>query len=117
MKVLLTKMFAETDIAYLQAGLDESITLFTPDQYSENGIIDVIDDADVILGGLLSPAIIERSAHLKFAQIPWTGVDNLDFQAIEKNKLTVCNSHSNASVVAEHAISLWFSLAKKNSLP
>ena len=48
-------------------------------------------------------------------QIPWTGVDNLNFELLKKYNVTVCNSHSNSLAVAEHAIALMFDAAKKIS--
>ena len=113
MKVLLTKKFAVSDIEYILQKLDDGISLVEPVTYNEEGVLEKINSADVIFGGLLSEAVVAKSSHLAFAQIPWTGVDSLNFSLFEKHQLTVCNSHSNSDVVAEHAIALVFSLAKK----
>lgn len=114
MKVLLTKRFMPSDIEYLKAGLNDGIELIEPEDYTEAGIINEIDNVQALLGGILSEAVIEASGHIKLFQIPWTGVDNIDFALLQKHGVgCVCNSHSNGFVVAEHALALYFSVAKK----
>jgi len=114
MNVLLTKKFMSSDIEYLKAGLSEGITLLEPDEYSEAAVLAKIPDAQALLGGMLTEGVVEASQHIKLFQIPWTGVDNIDFKLLEKNAIDcVCNSHSNGAVVAEHALALYFSVAKK----
>ncbi len=108
MKVLLTKKFADSDIHYLTERLHADIELISPDEFNEAGVLDKIDTADVLFGGMLGEAVVSRAGHVRFAQIPWTGIDNLDFALLRKQGLTVCNSHSNARVVAEHAVALAF---------
>jgi phosphoglycerate dehydrogenase-like enzyme len=78
-------------------------------------LIDSSQGIDVLLGGLFSEALLASCRDLKFAQIPWTGVDNLDFELLKKYNITVCNSHSNSCVVAEHAIAMMLDAAKKLS--
>lgn len=114
MNVLLTKNFMSSDIEYLKAGLTEGISLIEPDEYNESAVVEKIPDADVLLGGMLTELIVKASKHIKLIQIPWTGVDNIDFNLLKKYEVgDVCNSHSNGSVVAEHALALYFSVAKK----
>lgn len=113
MKVLLTKKFADSDIQYLTERLHQGIELITPEAYKEDSIVDNLPMADVLFGGMLTENIVSQAEHIKFAQIPWTGVDNLDFDMLSRYSLTVCNSHSNAKLVAEHAVALAFALAKK----
>jgi len=48
-----------------------------------------------------------------FFQIPWTGVDALNFDLIKRTGVTVCNSHSNSTVVAEHGVGMLLAAAKK----
>ena len=113
MKVLLTKKFAESDLKYISDRINAGIELIEPKDYKEDTIIQQMQSADVLFGGLLSEPIVSRAEHIRFAQIPWTGVDNLNFSMLNQYGLTICNSHSNAILVAEHAISLAFALAKK----
>lgn len=114
-KVLVTKKLMQSDIDYIQERLVNGVALVFPSSYDEAGLIEFAADADVLLGGFFSPALFEACKQLKFAQIPWTGVDNLNFEILEKYQVTVCNSHSNAGVVAEHAVAMLFDAAKKIS--
>jgi len=113
MNVLLTKKFAASDIQYMKERLSPDVCLIEPAEFNEAGVLEQLQNAEVLLGGLLSEAVVSNAIHLRFAQIPWTGTDNLNFEMLQKHDLTVCNSHSNALVVAEHAVALAFALAKK----
>ncbi|WP_026706303.1 2-hydroxyacid dehydrogenase [Flavobacterium soli] len=115
MKVLLTKPFFETDVEYIKSKLDENIRLIIPQSFDTEAIQEEAKDADVLLGGMISEAILQEAKKLKFIQIPWTGVDNLNFELLAKYNTVVCNSHSNATIVAEHAIALMLDAAKKIS--
>lgn len=114
MNVLMTKKFMPSDIEYLKDGLSEGISLLEPDEYSEAAVVAKIPESQVLLGGMLTEPVVEASGDIKLFQIPWTGVDNIDFTLLAKHAIDcVCNSHSNGSVVAEHALALYFSVAKK----
>jgi len=112
--VLLSKKFMQSDIEYIKAALSAGVTLVEPEEYTEEGVLRKINEADALLGGMFSESLLKASKHIKLFQIPWTGVDNIDFSLLRKYEIdNVCNSHSNAFVVAEHAIALYFSAAKK----
>lgn len=114
MNVLLTKKFMPSDIEYLKNGLLRGISLLEPVDYTEASIIDKITDVQALLGGMLTEGVVGASKHIQLFQIPWTGVDNIDFDLLQKYDIDcVCNSHSNGVVVAEHALALYFSVAKK----
>lgn len=116
MKVLLTKKFMPSDIEYLRAGLSDGIDLIEPAEYNEFGVMEKIGQAQALLGGMLTEQVVSAAKHIKLFQIPWTGVDNIDFSLLQKHNIDcVCNSHSNGTVVAEHALALYFSVAKKIS--
>lgn len=112
-KVLLTRKFFEQDIQYLKQHLNPDCKLIVPDSYLEEDLLKMAKDTDVFLGPVISEKLCLVAQNLKFIQIPWTGVDNLNFSEIEKIGVTVCNSHSNAYAVAEHAIALMMDVAKK----
>lgn len=113
MKVLLTKAFFPSDIEYIKQRLNPAIEIVTPSNYSEDEVAKVAEDVDVLFGGLISDKVLKVASNLKFIQIPWTGIENVNLDLIEKYKITLCNSHSNSKVVAEHAIALMFDAAKK----
>jgi phosphoglycerate dehydrogenase-like enzyme len=115
MKVLLTKKMMSQDIAYIQSRVSSDIELLFPVSYDETTLIYNVAEADVLLGGYFSEGLLTHAKNLKFAQIPWTGVDNLDFDLLRRHKVVVCNSHSNSEVVAEHAVAMMMDAAKKLS--
>jgi len=114
MNVLMTKKFMPADVEYIKARLEPGIVLLEPDEYTEDKVLEKIADAKVLLGGMLTENILRAGSHIELFQIPWTGVDTLNFGLLRELKINcVCNSHSNSSVVAEHAIALYASAAKK----
>lgn len=113
MKVLLTKKFFDADLDYIQQRLSDGIEVLTPSEFSEEGILEFAPNADVLFGGLISERLLAAASKLKFIQIPWTGVDNLNYDLLRKYKTVICNSHSNSRVVAEHAVALMMDAAKK----
>jgi len=116
-RVLLTKAFFDTDLAYMKAGLDSSVEIVKPDEFNESSVLAALPEADVLLGGMLTEAVLEAASqatsNVAFFQIPWTGVDTLNFELIARTNATVCNSHSNSTVVAEHGVGMLLAAAKK----
>ena len=115
MKVLLTKPFLESDLEYISERLADGIEIVKPSAFTPEAIANSAADADVLFGGNLAEPILQAAKNLKFAQIPWTGVDNLDFDLLKKYDVTIANSHSNAVIVAEHGVALMLDAAKKIS--
>jgi len=112
-KVLPTRKFFEKDIQYIKERLHPGCELLMPDSYAESDLIKLAAQADIFLGPVISKALCKAAPKLQFIQVPWTGVDNLDFSLIAELGIKVCNSHSNAYAVAEHAIALMLDVAKK----
>ena len=115
LKVLVTKSFQETDKEIIEEGVKGNCKLIYPEEYNERCIKELVGDADILLGNLITKDILDNAKKLKLIQIPWTGVDFLDFDLLKKYNYIICNSHSNALIVAEHAIALMFDIAKKLS--
>jgi lactate dehydrogenase-like 2-hydroxyacid dehydrogenase len=115
MKVLLTKAFFKTDLDYIYSRLNSEVELIMPESFDEETILNYAPHADVFFGAYFTESILTAAKNLKLIQIPWTGVNTLDFDLLDKFDVTVCNSHSNSYVVAEHAISLMMDAAKKIS--
>jgi lactate dehydrogenase-like 2-hydroxyacid dehydrogenase len=71
---------------------------------------------NVFIGNKISKELIDVAEKLELIQVPGAGVDNLDLKLLYNKNIQVCNSHSNAPYVAEHAVALLFSLLKKISI-
>lgn len=112
-RVLLTRAFFADDLAFLQAGLRPDVELVTPPAFTPEALTDAAPDADVLLGDNITRELLEKGTRLRLIQVPWTGVDRLDFPLLRQFAVPVCNSHSNALPVAEMAVGLMLAIAKK----
>lgn len=115
MNVLLTKSFFPEDLDYISKRLLKGINLIIPASFEEQSLVQIVPGVEVFFGSLVTENILKAATDLKFIQIPWTGVENLDFDLLQKYNVVVCNSHSNSSAVAEHAVALMMDAAKKLS--
>ena len=119
MKIVLTRSMLPVDIEYIKNGLEQKISgkyeLLIPEEFTDKGIISLSKDAEVLLGPYVSKEILENSPNLKLIQVPWTGMDTFDFEAVRGYDVTVCNTHSNAESVAELGVTLVLDLLKKVS--
>ena len=68
---------------------------------------------EAVIGGNFSKEDLEQAKKLKLIQIPFAGVDKLDFN-LYKNypDIFICNIHANKFAVAEHAFALILALTK-----
>lgn len=113
LRVLLTKRFFEEDLAYLRARLLPEVELVFPPEYTVEAIAETASpEIGVLLGEVIARPVLERATRLRLIQIPWTGVDRLDFALLREYRVTVCNSHSNAQAVAEYAVGLMMAVVK-----
>ena len=114
-RVLMTKKFFDEDLDYIRAGLADGVELVAPPEYTVEAIAEAVKAGhDVLLGDLLAPEVLDNAAaSVKVIQVPWTGVDRLDFQLLRRYSFTVCNSHSNATVVAEMGVALLMAVVKQ----
>lgn len=111
--VVLTKKFFDTDLQYVKNGVKEGANIINPEAFTEDDLMQYAPEADIFFGPVISKRLCEAATHLKFIQVPWTGVDNLNFDLIREIGVMVCNSHSNAYAVAEQALALMFDTSKK----
>lgn len=118
-KIVLTRSMLPGDIQYIKDGLDKEIAggydFVVPADFSEEGIIRDAEDADILLGPFVTKSIIENAEKLRLVQVPWTGMDTFNFEAMKGAQVPVCNTHSNATAVAELGASLTLDLIKKVS--
>lgn len=114
MNILFTKKFFPDDVTYMKNRFEKGVTILN-EEFQKEKLQDLADQADVMLGGLIEKDLIKKASNLKFIQIPWTGVDNIDWELLNELNIPVCNSHSNSFVVAEHAVALLLDASKKLS--
>ena len=111
--VVLTRKFFDADLQFIKSGVKEGANIIIPEAFAEDDLIKYAPEADIFFGPVISKRLCEAATHLQFIQVPWTGVDNLNFDLIREIGVKVCNSHSNAYAVAEQALALMFDAAKK----
>jgi len=72
-----------------------------------------LKEVEVAIGGTFTKEDLEGTKKLKLIQIPYAGVDKLDF-SLYKNypDIFICNIHANKFAVAEHTFALILALAK-----
>lgn len=111
-KVLITKQLSPSQTEYIRTSLGEEFNLISPEEFTEEGILNHIKDVKILLGDNISKDMIEKS-EVELIQVPWAGVENLDFELLSNYEVPACNSHSNALAVAEYAVGLLLGIAKK----
>lgn len=111
-KILFTTRRPKPEIDYLKRHLVGPYKLIFPNTYTEEGILEHIEDVDILLGDFVTREMLERG-DIKLVQVPFAGIENLDSELLSNYDVPVCNSHSNALAVAESAVALLLSIAKK----
>ena len=111
--VVLTRKFFDADLQFIKNSVKEGANIIIPEGFTEDDLMKYAAEADIFWGPVISKKLCEAATHLKFIQVPWTGVDNLNFDLIREIGVKVCNSHSNAYAVAEQALALMFDATKK----
>ena len=89
------------------------IEFIIPETDERENIKKYLKVVEVVIGGSFSKEDLEKAKKLKLIQIPFAGVDKLDF-SLYKNypNIFICNIHANKHAVAEHAFALILALAK-----
>jgi len=90
-----------------------NIEFVIPEREDSEFLFEYLSKAEIVVGGLFKKEDLDRAKKLKLIQIPYAGVDKLDFNLIRKYpNIYVCNIHANSAAVAEHAFALVLALAK-----
>lgn len=110
--ILLTKKLTDSQIGYIKDSIGSEFNLIVPEGFEEEEILKHISDVKILLGDNISKGMLDEG-NIDLIQIPWAGVESLDFDLLKNYDIPVCNSHSNALSVAEHAVGLLLGIAKK----
>ena len=90
-----------------------NLEFIIPETDERENIKKYLKEVEVVISGTFSEEDLEKAKKLKLIQIPFAGVDKLDF-SLYKNypDIFICNIHTNKTAVAEHAFALILALAK-----
>jgi phosphoglycerate dehydrogenase-like enzyme len=90
-----------------------NLEFIIPETGERENIKKYLKEVEVVIGGTFTKEDLEQAKKLKLIQIPFAGVDKLDF-SLYKNypDIFICNIHANKFAVAEHAFALILALAK-----
>ena len=110
--ILFTSKRPQIQFDYLRRHLEDDCNFIFPSDYCEESILEHIKEADVLVGDYITESMLNYE-NIKLIQVPIVGVEKLNFELQSKFDIPVCNSHSNALAVAETAVALLLSIAKK----
>jgi len=121
-KVLLTWQATAEEIARVRAALPHGVEVAaqrnapTLSRFDATyaSVVDHARDADVIMGWVLPPGIMEIARELKLIVWLHAGCDELDFQTLKRRRIRVANLRgANSTAVVEHAMALLLGCAKR----
>lgn len=97
----------------LRSFLSIDCDLLVPKTNSQEELLELAKDVDVIFGPSVSGRVIRAARNLRFIQCSGAGIDNkVDFDALKGRDIYVSTQHTHAIAVAEHAMALILALAK-----
>ncbi|RLE67176.1 MAG: hypothetical protein DRJ47_00540 [Thermoprotei archaeon] len=115
-KVALTWPPSPEELEILQGILGDRVKLVYPKSRKNRflELIELAEDADVIIGGYVPDSVILKAKKLKLIQTLSAGVDRFNFRLLkEKNIRLATASGANAITVAEMVFALMLAIAKK----
>lgn len=108
--------FVSRDMAFLRQKLENDYEFLEPMGFDTDSLVSIVRDAEVAIGLHLSSEVLSAAQLLRLFQLPSTGADGVALEELHAMGVAVANSHSHASLVAEHALGLALTLVKKLSL-
>lgn len=101
----------EETLKWLKATLSDNVDLRLLEEVDD----DFIESATVVVGGRVPRRVLEGAKRLEFLIVPWSGINIINIDEIRQfhPHIQVINSHGNALTVAEYALALLLSAAKK----
>jgi len=111
--LLFLRGFSPSEMRFLRSRLEPLYNMLVPEGFSEETLLKLAPEAEVFLGVKIFPELIVAAKKLKVIQVPGAGIDLLDINLLQRMKVCVGNSHSNAAYVAEFAVAMMFDLIKR----
>lgn len=93
--------------------LPDDIEVVYPETGTDEELVRLAKDVEVIVSTRLSPVVVESATGLKLLQKTGAGVDDMPFDALKKHMYMANTSGSNPVPLAEGAVSLVWALAKR----
>jgi D-3-phosphoglycerate dehydrogenase len=97
----------------LKKYLTDDIQIFTPEKGDDKELVELAKDVEVILATRLSSEVAEAAKNLRLLQKTGAGVDDMPFDSLNDDVWMANTSGSNPFPLAEGAIALMLTLAKK----
>lgn len=97
----------------IKSFLPGQVEVIVPERGDDAELIKLARDVEVIIATRLSPEVAEVAASLKLLQKTGAGVDDMPFQSLNENVWVSNTSGSNPYPLAEGAVALTLTLAKK----
>ena len=91
----------------------DKIEFIIPSEGTDEELVHLAKDAEIIVATRLAPEVVQNAKKLKFIHKTGAGVDAMPFDVIPENVLMANTSGANPVPMAEGAIALLISLAKK----
>jgi len=113
MKVLVVRSYLSDWIAKQKDLLPDNVELITPEKGTEEELVQLARDVDIIVCTRLSAAVVKGAKNLKLIQKTGAGVDALPFDVIGDDVFVANTSGANPVPLAEGAISLLLALARR----
>ncbi|NHJ85857.1 MAG: hypothetical protein FK734_10375 [Asgard group archaeon] len=113
MKVLVASLYIAERLRNYESLLPKEMEFIIPEEGTDEELVELAKDAEVIIATRLGSEIVQNAKKLKFIQKTGAGVDAMPFDVIPKNVKMANTSGANPVPMAEGAIGLLFSLAKK----
>ncbi|MBA7562626.1 reverse transcriptase-like protein [Candidatus Atribacteria bacterium 1244-E10-H5-B2] len=90
-----------------------NLEFIIPEKDERETIEKYLKEVEVAIGGTFSKGDLEQAKKLKLIQIPFAGVDKLNFDLYKNCQgIYICNIHSNRAAVTEQTFALILALAK-----
>ena len=113
MKVLFMTNIRENERELASRKIDPSALLVYYSDLDEENKKDALQKADIIVGGRLTEDQLTIVDNLKFHQIMGTGLNRHNLEFYKKKRITLCNNHSHAKIIAEHGFSMLHAASKE----
>ncbi len=113
MKVLIASPRSSSMSSILQTMIPDDIQIIVPEKGTEEELIELVTDVDVVVCVSLSKQMAEAAKKLKLVQKTGAGVDAIPFEVLRNEVFVANTSGANPVPLAEGAVALVLALAKQ----